>query len=117
MPGGPVRVVDNDGTELRADFFVERDGDRLAVVLESFSGGDSSRPARNPDYRRTLRVLLRRLQGFNATPTEALVDSRDTQRDGIPEAHRRIITGDGGVPPARPSKGYSRVPLRRRGGG
>ena len=89
-----MRVVDNDGTELRADFFVERDGDRLAVVVESFSGGDSSRPARNPDYRRTLRVLLRRLQGFNATLTEALVDSRDTQRDGIPEAHRRIIQAE-----------------------
>jgi hypothetical protein len=90
----PVRAVDDDGIELRADFFVERDGDRLAVVLESFSGGDSSRPARNPDYRRTLRVLLGRLQGFNATLTEAFVDSRDTQRAGIPEDDRRIIEAE-----------------------
>jgi hypothetical protein len=80
-----------DGDELRADFFVERDGDRLAVILESFSGGDSSRPARNPDYRRTLRVLLGRLQALNATLTGAFVDSRDTQRAGIPEAKRRLI--------------------------
>jgi hypothetical protein len=83
-----------DGSELRADFFVERDGDRLAVILESFSGGDSSRPARNPDYRRTLRVLLGRLQGLNATLTGAFVDSRDTQRAGIPEAERRLIQGE-----------------------
>jgi hypothetical protein len=91
-----MRAFGPDGTEFNADFFVERDGDRLAVVLESFSGGDSSRPARNPDYRKVLKLLLGRLQGLNATLTDAVVDSRDTQRAGVPEPDRRLI--DAGIP-------------------
>lgn len=86
-----MRLFNADGSKLNADFFVEPDGDGLAVILESFSGGDRSRPARNPDYRKVLRLLIDRLRRLDATLTEALIDSRDTQRAGTPEAKRRLI--------------------------
>jgi 5-methylcytosine-specific restriction protein A len=86
-----VRLFNADGSELNADFFVERDGDRLAVILESYSGGDHSRPPRNPEYRKALRLMIGRLQGLSATLVDALIDSRDTQRAETPESERRLI--------------------------
>ncbi len=76
---------------LDAEYFVARDADSLALILESASGPSGSRPARNTDYRRALAVLLTRLRNLDAVITDALVDSRATQRRGIKEAQRRLI--------------------------
>jgi hypothetical protein len=86
-----VRMLDGDGNEINAELSVEQDGTRLAIILESYSGGDSTRPPRNPQYRTALRTLIDRLRDLNATVMDALLDSGDTQRAGIPEADRRLI--------------------------
>jgi hypothetical protein len=74
-----------------AEFSVEADGDRLALVMESRSGTSGRRAARNPDYNRALAVLLARLGRLNAVLVDALVDSRRTQDLGVAEADRRLI--------------------------
>jgi hypothetical protein len=76
---------------LDAQFIVENDAGQLALVLESAGGASGSRPARNPDYRRTLDVLLGRLRRLEAVLTSAFVDSAETRRRGIPEADRSLL--------------------------
>jgi hypothetical protein len=82
---------DDTGRHLDAEYSVERDGDLLALVLESASGNAPSRPARNTDYRRALTVLLSRLQELGGVLQGGLVDSALTQRRGIPESDRRLF--------------------------
>jgi hypothetical protein len=60
-----VRVVDEDGTRLDAEFHVEGDGDRLALIMESRSGASGSRPPPN----RALSVLLIRLAALTSIGT------------------------------------------------
>lgn len=86
-----VRMLDGDGNEINAELSVEQDGTQLAIIRESYSGGDSTRPPRNPQYRTALRTLIDRLRDLNATVMDALLDSGDTQRAGIPETDRRLI--------------------------
>src|SRR5262249_50544069 len=88
-----MQVRIGSGRTLDAEFSVERHDGRLSLVLESAGGADGNRPARNPDYRDALGVLLGRLQDLDATLVDAVVDSRYTQRMGIPAADRRLIDG------------------------
>lgn len=82
-------ALGDDGAPLDAEYSVERDGDRLALVLASRSGGD--RPKANKDYNPALRVLLERLRRLGGVVSDALVDSRDTQRRGLSEDERRLL--------------------------
>ncbi len=85
-----MRVIDDNGRELNADYSVEREGEFLSLLLES-SGGRTSpgRPPRNNEYRPALELLLARLAEHGATLEDALVDSRHTR--GMPEQERRLI--------------------------
>jgi hypothetical protein len=84
-------VTDDDGRALDAECSVERDGEVLALILESASGPSGSRPARNVDYRRALTVLLGKLRALDAVLNDGLVDSASTQRRAIPEDARRLF--------------------------
>jgi HNH endonuclease len=86
-----MHASDDNGKVLDAEYSVERDGNLLAVILESSSGPAGSRPARNTAYRRALAVLLGRLRDLDAVAQDGLVDSAFTQRRGIPEAERRLF--------------------------
>jgi hypothetical protein len=86
-----VRLVDDHGRALDADYLVEADGGHLAVIMESRSGSSGTRAPRNPDYNRALAVLLARLGVLNAVLIDALVDSRHTQELDLPETDRRLI--------------------------
>lgn len=83
-----MRLVDEHGRVMDAEYLVEADGGHLALIVESRSGMSGRRPPRNPDYNRALSILLARL---NAVLVDALVDSRHTQDLGLPEADRRLI--------------------------
>lgn len=82
---------DDDGKRLDAKYEVERDGDGLSLIMASASGRHGNRPTTNPDYKDTLRILLRRLREFGAVLDDALVDTDDTRRRGVPENERRIV--------------------------
>ncbi|GAB1820160.1 hypothetical protein [Herbidospora sp. RD11066] len=78
-----------DGTELDATFSVEQDGAFLAIILESATGEKEGIPARNPDYREALTLLVSRLRELGAVIEDALVDSTRTRN--LDEADRRVI--------------------------
>jgi hypothetical protein len=86
-----AQLVDDLGQALDAEYLVEADDSRLALILASRSGMSGSRPPRNPDYNRALTVLLTRLGLLDAVLVDALVDSRYTQQLSVPEAGRRLI--------------------------
>lgn len=89
-----MKLVDDHGRVLDADYLVEADGDYLALIMESRSGSvrnRRSRSERNPDYNSALTILLTRLGKLNAVLADALVDSRYTQALGLPEVDRRLI--------------------------
>jgi hypothetical protein len=82
-----MRVIDSSGRFLDAQYLVEPDGGRLALILESRGG----RPARNSEYNPALTLLLTRLAALDAVLADALVDSDRTRH--LPEADRRITSG------------------------
>jgi hypothetical protein len=86
-----VHAEDDNGSRLEAEYTVEGDGDLIALVLSSASGPSGNRPARNPQYRTALEVLLTRLRELDAVLEDALVDSDYTRRMGLPEDQRRLI--------------------------
>lgn len=83
---------DDDGQVLDAEYFVEREKGQLALILSSASGPAGSRAARNTAYRPALALLLTRLRDLNAVIQDAVVDSGSTQRQGLDEAQRRLIS-------------------------
>ncbi|MFD6639850.1 protein NO VEIN domain-containing protein [Micromonospora chalcea] len=84
-------MTDDSGQVLDAEYSVETDGGRLAIVLESMSGRAEGRAPRNTEYRSALELLLKRLKARRAVIEAALVDSRRTQL--LPEASRSLING------------------------
>jgi 5-methylcytosine-specific restriction enzyme A len=86
-----MRVTDDDGRVLDAEYSVETDGSHFALILASAGGGTGSRPPRNPDYGTVLTTLLSRLRDLEAVLVDAVVDSAETRRYGIPESERRLI--------------------------
>jgi hypothetical protein len=86
----PMRLIDDSGRSLDGEYSVERDGDGLAVIMES-RGGTGQGSSRNREYNAVLRVLLGRLKVRGAVLLEAVVDSRFTRRQGIPAEDRRLI--------------------------
>ena len=129
-----MRVADDAGDELNADFSVEPDGEHLAVVLESAGGRMAGGGVRNADYRPGLEVLLGRLAAFEALLLDALVDSRqvrdlaEDERRLLPEPvwlgrgidvsalRRRLTSGQGriGQRPGAPKAGNNSKRLRLR---
>jgi hypothetical protein len=86
-----MRLIDDHGREMDAEYQVEPDGQHLALIMESRSGRSGERAERNPEYNPALAVLLARLGTLDAVLADALVDSRLTQNLGLPEADRRLI--------------------------
>ena len=86
-----MQAINDHGKTLDAEFLVEADGAHLALIMDSRSGPNGKRAARNPDYNRALTILLARLGLLNAVLVDALVDSRQTQDLGLPELDRRLI--------------------------
>ncbi|GLZ39043.1 hypothetical protein [Actinokineospora sp. NBRC 105648] len=85
-----MRAVDDNGTELNAEFTLESDGDTIALIMESSGGKRSAgRPPRNRDYNRALELLLRRLGGLSAVITAAMVETKQTT--DLSEAERSVI--------------------------
>jgi hypothetical protein len=85
-----MNLVDDDGKLLNADYSCEADGPYIAVILKSRSG-KRTRPYRNADYDEALCLLLARLGALGARLVDGLVDTENTQRDGLPEAMRSFI--------------------------
>lgn len=85
-----MRVVDESGVELNADFSVEADGEHLALVLESSGGKTASGGVRNAQYLPALELLLARLAALDAVLLDALVDSSRAVRD-LTEDERRVL--------------------------
>lgn len=86
-----MRLVDGYGRAVDAVYHVEADGGYLAVIMEGRSGMSGRRAPRNTDYNRALAILSARLGSLDAVLADALVDSRHTQDQGVPQAERRLI--------------------------
>ena len=84
-----MKVIDSSGRPLDAEYSVEPDGDRLALVLESSSGRGKGQPRRNGEYGPALELLLDRLKRQAAVLVSAVVDSRNTK--SLSEAARSLI--------------------------
>jgi hypothetical protein len=85
-----MRLRDDDGVELKAEYHVEKVDRRLTLVLESAGGRKGS--GRNEDYVPVLRVLLERLRRLDGAITDGAVDSRETQH--LPRDQRQLILAD-----------------------
>jgi hypothetical protein len=85
-----MRVQNDSGVELNAEFSVIVDFGQLAVVLESAGGRVAgSEQARNSDYVPALELLLARLQAHGAVLLSVLVASRNTA--ALPESQRSLL--------------------------
>lgn len=87
-----MQALDDEGRPLDAEYSVEADEGRLALVLDSAGGADKLRPARNPQYLQALAILLSRLRDLDGVITDALVDSQYTQDRGLAAAERTLIS-------------------------
>ncbi|WP_433529585.1 hypothetical protein ACQPYA_25430 [Micromonospora sp. CA-263727] len=85
-----MRMTDDRGQVLDAEFSAEPDGDHVAVILESMSGRATGRAARNTDYRVALELILQRLKDRRAVIEAAVVDSQRTQL--LPESTRGLVS-------------------------
>jgi hypothetical protein len=87
-----MRVFDDTAKLLDANYSIEPDGTRLALIMDSRSGRSRTTGREtNRDYNIGLQRLLERLGGLDATLVDGFVDSDTTRRLGIPEAERRIV--------------------------
>ncbi|HEX6342606.1 AAA family ATPase, partial [Umezawaea sp.] len=84
-----MRATDDSGTELDAEFQIERDGDHLDLVLMSRSGRSRARESRNPHYNVALELLLGRLRDLDAVLESGAVDSGPARKR--PESERVIL--------------------------
>lgn len=86
-------IKTDEGKDLNARFEI----DRSEIILYS-RGGAKGKNETNPDYAKTLRLLLRRLSDSNLTIRGAWVDSSRVQ--GLPLSERAILSEhDLGAPP------------------
>ncbi|WP_430497373.1 hypothetical protein ACQRWP_21955 [Micromonospora trifolii] len=86
----PVRMTNDHGKVLEAEFSVEPDGNHVAIILQSRSGRAKGRAPRNDHYKPALELILRRLKERRAVIEAAIVDSRRTQQ--LPESSRSLIS-------------------------
>jgi 5-methylcytosine-specific restriction protein A len=87
-----VRVRDDDGIELDAEFAVRADGPYLSLFLESAGGrGGANGQARNHQYVPALMLLLSRLGGHRAVLLRALVASAKVA--ALSEEARTVLQG------------------------
>jgi 5-methylcytosine-specific restriction protein B len=85
-----MRAVDDTGAVLNAEFEIEPDQGRLALIMRSASGRSSGSPnGRNPQYNRALELLLSRLRDHGAVLEGGIVDSNRVQH--LPESERTIL--------------------------
>ncbi|MDB4724710.1 DUF3883 domain-containing protein [Planctomycetota bacterium] len=85
-----MKLTDNNGKQLDAEFVLARLGESLVLTLESRGGG------RNNDYRAGLELLLDRLGQLGAVLEDIQVSSRDTAT--LPDEERRVPAGERGYP-------------------
>jgi 5-methylcytosine-specific restriction protein B len=85
-----MHATDDSGAVLNAEFEIEPDGDRLALIMRSRSGKSKGNPdGRNPHYNPALELLLSRLRDRDAVLEDGVVDSARVRN--LPEAERTII--------------------------
>ncbi|MEJ2856070.1 MULTISPECIES: hypothetical protein [unclassified Saccharothrix] len=85
-----MQATDDTGVLLDAEFEVEPEGDLLSLVMRSASGKSTGYPnGRNPQYNRTLELLLGRLRDLGAALVNGVVDSSRTR--SLPESQRTIL--------------------------
>jgi hypothetical protein len=88
-----VRLLNDDSTELDAEFAIVDTGDgRLDITVESGGGLTAGGRRRNPDYRQLLEELLRRSAAIDAVIHDVFVASRTTA--ALPLSDRRIQVPD-----------------------
>lgn len=84
-----VKVCDDAGVELNAEFSTEHTPEGFNVILESRGGlVDASGKKRNTDYNTALIFLLARLASLNLAIQQAYIASSTT--DGLPLEQRRL---------------------------
>jgi hypothetical protein len=103
-----MRLVDDHGVLLDAEFDIEPVRNGVDIILHSRSGGAGSARHRNPDYFRALETLLARLASIDAQILSIAVDSRVARE--LPVDHRVIDL----IYPLRPSREPDLEMLRRR---
>jgi hypothetical protein len=108
-----MHLADDQGNELDAEYSVELDGRYLALIMNSRGGEGPGHTGRNHDYNLALTILLSRLGMLNAFLEDALVDSRWTQRRGLPERERRIIDEPIRLPKDKTSANALRIRMAR----
>jgi hypothetical protein len=87
-----VRVRNDDGVQLNAEFGMEVDNGELSLILESAGGRVAgSRHSRNHDYVPLLRLLLSRLRDRQAILMSAVVAS--SRVSGLTEDQRMLVLG------------------------
>ncbi len=87
-----MRATTDDGDVLDAEFEIEPEGNRLALIMRSMGGKSSSRPnGTNPRYNALLELLLQRLGELDAVVDNGIVDSSRVQN--LPESQRTILEG------------------------
>ncbi len=85
-----MRLLDDDGSELEADFDLEPTLSGADVVLHS-SGGSKNGPSRNPDYFSALELLLERMS--RATPVIDKITVESTEALKMPPERRVVHVG------------------------
>ncbi len=97
--GRMVRLINDDSTELDAEFAIVDTGDGLMeITVESGGGLTAGGRRRNPDYRQLLEELLRRCAVIDAVIHDVFVASRTTA--ALPLSDRRIRVPDRPFPMA-----------------
>ena len=81
-----MKILDDDGSELDADFSCEPTDGGIDLIMESRG------PDRNTQYGPALEILLRRLAEQRAVLTRAIVDSRETRH--LAEEGRTLALDD-----------------------
>ncbi|MFI7440570.1 protein NO VEIN domain-containing protein [Nonomuraea indica] len=91
-----MRVINDGGGALDAEFSLGLDGDVLTLTMESASGRSGTRPPKNSQYMHALDLLLARLQKLDAVLLDGYVDSRESRRRQLTKEECRIVADDAG---------------------
>lgn len=85
-----MQPLDEAGQPLDATFSVESTEGELSVVFESRGGGKGKPGAKNTQYAAGLESILERLKQMDARITDAVLDTRETQRRQLSRAERQL---------------------------
>lgn len=85
-----MTVFDHAGAAVKAQFFVETGDGITSVVVESRGGSIGAPNERNAQYNMGLDLILERLAELNAILADAVIDTQQTQRQGLSHDARRL---------------------------